>query len=319
VVHGATCDNTILDVSSNKLRCGDIDFILIIGIVSGSALILGLLVVLVVVYSCYRSREPKYHCDYLQYVPTSEDKRSDLQDLQYHRPLPQPYTESKLDFFTDQSMFQQAGEGNISPYQEYGLSTYQLPSETLARKFSTRLRNPNSVLNREDESAATNSPKKISSRDFYSAKDSPVLCEMEPLYYTVTTNPLEEYSSGYHGSSSVYTNSSTSSGGSTLPNHPRSNSVQQGTHVLNTPPSSHVLSQPQSSHVHNQLHSSHVLNFQPSGTSTHMLPVHFERPQNSHRTLGETKKDKFPNVMEKRNGRFPDILPFKDKGQSYLV
>ena len=55
-----------------------------------------------------------------------------------------------------------------------------------------------------------------------------VFTQEEPLYYTVTnnpldelgrvcSNPLEEYSSGYHGSSSVYTNSSTSSGGSTLP------------------------------------------------------------------------------------------------------
>ena len=55
-----------------------------------------------------------------------------------------------------------------------------------------------------------------------------IFAQEEPLYYTVTnnpldelgrvcSNPLEEYSSGYHGSSSVYTNSSTSSGGSTLP------------------------------------------------------------------------------------------------------
>ena len=37
----------------------------------------------------------------------------------------------------------------------------------------------------------------------------------EPLYCTVTTNPLDEYSSGYHGSGSLYTDSSASSTGST--------------------------------------------------------------------------------------------------------
>ena len=63
-----------------------------------------------------------------------------------------------------------------------------------------------------------NSPKYKGSPNQYSTTSPMVYsgsATTEPLYCTVTTNPLDEYSSGYHGSGSLYTDSSASSTGST--------------------------------------------------------------------------------------------------------
>ena len=64
-----------------------------------------------------------------------------------------------------------------------------------------------------------NSPKYKNSPNQYGTA-SPIVysassATTEPLYCTVTTNPLDEYSSGYHGSGSLYMDSSASSTGST--------------------------------------------------------------------------------------------------------
>ena len=60
----------------------------------------------------------------------------------------------------------------------------------------------------------------------------------------------------------------------------------------------------------------------PAGNS-HVLPVHFEhmspKVQRSPRKLVESKKNMFQNATQKKNERFPDILPFTDKGQNYFV
>lgn len=286
------------------------------GIASGSILILICLVLLVIVYSCMKSRQSnKMPCDYLY----MQDKSS--------IPTHQTYSESRFTtelfnypkegMFPSYDGFQDGGSPSRlyggSPYRDHGatpskrigeafysgdtdgMDGYEQPSALLPQ-YNTQIRNPNLVnKNSLQDDLFNQRLKRMNSKDLFSAKESPLLgnthgTDSEPLYYPdnsnpqsdykITTNPLgdfkiitnpgEDYSSGYHGSSSVYTNSSTSSSGSTLPN--RSNLQNR------------VLSQ------HNG--NSHVL-------------INLAKAQSPYRT---GRKDKYP-----------DVLPFKDKGQSYLV
>ena len=297
------------------------------GIVSGSILILICLTLIVIVYSCLKSRESsKLSCDYLQYRQCEEDKPSNPQHTFYSesRFTTEHFNYPKDGTFPNYDGFQDSGSpsrlNGSSPYRDNGaplskhngeclysgdtegMYGYELPT-TVLHKYNTQLRNPN-LVNKDclQEDLFNQRLKKLNSKDIFNAKESPLLgnnhgADSEPLYYTVnsnppsdykittnplgdfkiTTNPAEDYSSGYHGSSSVYTNSSTSSGGSTLPNR----SVLQNSVLTHQNGSTHVLQT-----VH---------------------PVHFNlaKVQSPYRT---GRKDKYP-----------DVLPFKDKGHSYLV
>jgi len=335
LVEGAQCDNISLEkVPDPRLHCGDGDFTLIIGIVSGSVLIIILLVVLVVAFSCCRARDTKHHCDYLQYTECHEDKLvkpvHGVQQYIHCTTTQRPYTESS---FGPEYM----SDGNLLLKQnsvfggDYGLSNYERPSETLARKFGTRLRN----LDTENEHVFAGSPSRL-----LNTTDSPLhshKIDTEPLYYTVTTNPLEEYSSGYHGSS-AYTNSSSSSDGSTLLNYPKLSTClpNLATNVQSNPMSTcvpyhgtNVHCNPIGTYAHQNNCSNvsykpqtlHEVSLQAG--NSHVLPVHFEhmspKVQRSPRKLVESKKNMFQNATEKKKERFPDILPFTDKGQNYFV
>ena len=224
---------------------------------------------------------------------------------------------------------------------------YELPTSPQSRQLR-------SLGDKQDEGGFK--PRNLGHRDLFIEERIDSRVESEPLYYTVTTNPLEDYSSGYHGSSSVYTNSSTSSGGSTLPPRPpQDNGSPQyqtqaipplcsspqfqnlplggSTQFQNSPlggssqfQNSPLGGSPQFKGGSTQFQNSPLggcTQFQnlPQGgssrlgtlpTTTQFLPNHLppslSKGQASYRTMLDRKKD-----------RFPDVLPFNNKGQSYLV
>jgi Leucine-rich repeat (LRR) protein len=208
-VEGASCDRHALsEVPAAQFQCTDVDYVLIVGSISGGLLIVLLLIVIVIVFSCAKNRRRrsggKFPCDYLQYVPCEEEAVKDVLRL--------------------------------PPLGGYGESGGQLPGGQLLGSPSTKL--PPFYPNHGEPSVyesyqlCSMGPGE-SGRMVYLA-DRPVVngrhdevgaaairteTDSEPLYYTVTANPLEEYgcgsSSGYHGSTSEYANSSTSSDRST--------------------------------------------------------------------------------------------------------
>ena len=199
-VEGASCDRRALsEVPAAQFQCTDIDYVLIIGSISGGLLIALLLIIVVIVFSCAKNRRrsgSKFPCDYLQYVPCEEEA---VKDLLSHLPPP------------PQVSYGEAGGRQLpaSPSTQllppfYPVESYQLcslgPADTGRMVYLA-------------ERAASNSSHHFFDND--QALGGRPSADPEPLYYTVTNNPLEEYSSGYQGSTSEYANSSTSSDRST--------------------------------------------------------------------------------------------------------
>jgi hypothetical protein len=219
-VEGATCDRQALgEVSAARFQCTDVDYVLIVGSISGGLLIALLLIVIVIVFSCAKNRRRrsggKFPCDYLQYVPCEEEAVKDGGlSLPPHlalayggesgRQLGDGSPGSSSGGGTKLPQFYPGGhnhQGDSSMYESYQLCNLQGGDTSRMAYLADR-------------------PATASGRRFHSGAETAAMSRPEePLYYTVTTNPLEEYScgssSGYHGSNSEYANSSTSSDRST--------------------------------------------------------------------------------------------------------
>ena len=219
--------------------------------------------------------------------------------------LSPPYSGSPL--FTGYGESQALVRPSSRSPQMYGdystdCTVYELPSQTLARKFGTRLRS----LRPDD---AHNLPRAADQGT------GGLYMDAEHLYYTVNANaalddqyssgeysskgncnvvanPLEEYSSGYHGSS-AYTNSSSSSDGSVLLNFNKQGtaSTASGARTVNT------------GHTQEQRN------------NQHWPTAHFEQsrsPRMCSSSMLSVPRKQQQHHQQQQQQRFPDVLPFNN-------